>query len=89
MTSQQLGNIEEYIEVNNKLLDSYRDLVKILYSKINDLEALLDLTEKAKKCYKELYLRDNAELREEFEEEIKELQSEIDALRKDDSHIKA
>ena len=84
MTSQQIGSLEEYIEVNNQLIESYRNLVKILYSKIDDLEALLDLTEKSKELYKELYLRDHAELREE----IKELQSEIDASHKDDSHNK-
>ena len=85
MTSQQIGsivsNFEGYMDVNNQLIESYRNHVKILYSKINDLETLLDLTEKSKEGYKELYL--------EALETIKRLQSEIDASRKDDSHIKA
>ena len=81
MISQQLGNLEEYIGVNNQLLESYRNLVKILHGKIDDLETILDLTENSKEGYKELYLK--------ARETIEGLQSEIDASRKDDSHIKA
>lgn len=135
MTSQQIGNLEEYIDVNNQLLESYRNLVKIQQDKIDNLEALLDLTEKAKEGYKELYLKALEEvlllkntpkgcstckhvycrgdrdpcrscnrcitnscttkvLSDKWEpkvcdETIEGLQSEIDASRKDDSHIKA
>lgn len=81
MTLQQIGNLEKYIEVNNQLIESYGDLVKILHGKIDDLEALLVLTEKSEEAYKKLYLEALAK--------IEGLQSEIDASRKDDSHIKA
>ncbi len=82
MTSQQIGNnIEEYISSNNQLVDMYQGLVDGLYNQINDLKTLLYLTNKSKEEYKELY--------SEAREMIKELQSEINASRKDDSRIKA
>lgn len=82
MTSQQIGNnIDGYISSNNQLVNMYQGLVDGLYNQINDLKTLLYLTNKSKEEYKELYL--------EARETIKELQSEINASRKDDSRIKA